>query len=274
MTTVTYPQGSVEERSRIVDVAQGALITETTCFHPVDHAWPDQPADTGTLAGREVTDAVLAAREPGGQWHLGADIPVKRGSEGWEWAVAHIVADTGGFAAGDEVDLAVDADARAALSVGHTACHLAALALNRAVADLWSKEARTDSLGASDFDGAANQASRILPNGAEDDYRLGKSLRKSGVDTAGLLEQLPDIQQRVNAQLAEWIAEDAPVRIAADGPALTDMRRWECELADGTASIPCGGTHVTRLGELGTVTVELTSADPQSLTMRTSATGA
>ena len=60
------------------------------------------------------------------------------------------------------------------------------------------------------------------------------------------------------------------MRIDANGPGLTDRREWVCELPDGTARIPCGGTHVTTLAELGSVRVTLElGTDGQQLTMRT-----
>ena len=90
------------------------------------------------------------------------------------------------------VELVVDADYRTRLSVGHTACHLASLALNRAVADRWKKEVRADGLGAPDFDGTAIDVSLIVENGSVDTYRLGKSLRKRGFVTEGIAEALPD----------------------------------------------------------------------------------
>ncbi|HIY67673.1 MAG TPA: hypothetical protein H9830_15515 [Candidatus Agrococcus pullicola] len=274
MTNVTFPAGDVAATASVTEVLPaGGVITDLTPFHPVDHTWPDQPADTGIIEGDAVSDAVMAARSPEGEWLLASNIPVKRGAEGWEWAVAHIVRDAERFTVGQRVHLSVDAGRRHALSVGHTACHLASLALNAALQDYWSKDARFDALGRPDFDGTANQRSRIVASGARDEFRLGKSLRKKGFDTARLLDSLPELQGAVNRRLDAWIATAAAVRITTEGPRITDVRRWECELPEGTASIACGGTHVTSLAELGSVSVTLTADDPQLLVMETSATG-
>jgi alanyl-tRNA synthetase len=159
------------------------------------------------------------------------------------------------------VAVTVDADRRRALSLGHTGCHLASLALNRAMAGRWSKDVRLDALGAPNFDAEANDTSRILERGSLDTYRLGKSLRKKGFSTEGIAESLPAIESEVNAALAEWVAEDAPVRIDRDGDGLTDRRYWVCSLADGEARIACGGTHATSLGELGSLRASLTLGD-------------
>ena len=64
--------------------------------------------------------------------------------------------------------LTVDAAHRAALSAGHTGCHVAALALNAALAGRWRKPGRADGLGHPDFDQLAIVSSRIEPDGAID----------------------------------------------------------------------------------------------------------
>ena len=188
-------------------------------------------------------DAVVAATD-GEVLHLGADIPVRKGTEGWAFVVAHLVDEGTAIAEGDEVEIEADAATRHALSAGHTACHLAALALNRVLADRWSKPAREDALGSPDFDGAAIASSRIVPNGSVDRYRLNKSLRRAGFDTASLQGDLDGLRHAVAAQLEQWIATGATVRVERDGDGLTDRRSWVCELPDGTARIPCGGTHL------------------------------
>ena len=260
-TRVTYPSGSLVESSSVLHVAPAgegrvAVITASTSFHPVDAAWPDQPADSGTMRVRGEThairDAVVAATD-GETLHLGSDIPVRKGTEGWVFLVAHLVDDGAGIAEGDDVEIEADAATRRALSAGHTACHLASLALNRVLAERWSKPAREDSLGSPDFDGIANASSGILANGSVDRYRLNKSLRRAGFDTASLSADLDAIRGAVAAQLDRWIASGAPVRVEREGDGLTDRRSWVCELPDGTARIPCGGTHLDSLAELAVV---------------------
>lgn len=262
-TVVRYPEGETTSSSTVVHVADAgegrtAVILDATAFHPVDTAWPDQPADRGILRTRdrriEVIDAVIGAAQED-TLLLGRDVPVRTGTEGWTFVVAHIVADAG-LAVGDTVDVVVDRAHRAALSAGHTACHLASLALDAALADAWRKPVVLDALGAPAFDALAIQESRILENGSRDVYRIGKSLRRKGFDPEAL-HDTKALAERVNARLAEWVAEGAPVRIDRDGPALADRRTWVCTLREGEARIPCGGTHVASLAELETVTVAL-----------------
>ncbi|WP_102191835.1 hypothetical protein [Microbacterium aurantiacum] len=281
-TIVTFPAGGLRGDARILQIESrqdGAVIVlDATPFHPVDHTWPDQPGDTGALvseAGRVlVTDTEMAARSDAGEFALGAEIPVRRGSEGWSWFVAHRIetADAPAWlAAGSTVVAEADAERRAALSRGHTACHLASLALDLALADLWRKDPGADALGSPDFEGRANQSSRIHDDGSVDEYRLGKSLRKAGFDTETFVATLVERQERINAQLAAWVASGARSRIEVDGPTIVDRRRWHCELPEGEAVILCGGTHVASLAEFSAISVSLDLSDPQLLVMTTTA---
>jgi len=282
-TRVTYPDGALTTTTEVVHVAplgdgRLAVLTETTSFHPVDAAWPDQPADAGVLRAGGVAvsirDAVVAATD-GAELFLGGDIPVRKGTEGWAFLVAHLVDDGDVVAEGDEIQIESDASVRAALSIGHTACHVASLALNRALAGSWSKPAREDALGNPDFDGIAIATSRIEPNGSTDTYRLNKSLRRAGFDPGAVAADVLDtLASTVEATLADWADEGAAVRIERDGDGLTDRRYWVCELPDGTARIACGGTHVDALSELGRVQVRFElgeDAGTPVLSMRTTA---
>jgi len=278
-TVVTFPSGSLVESARVVGVhpaEEGAVVVlDRTPFHPVDHTWPDQPGDRGALRVDDVevavTEAVMAAVSDEGVVAVGADIPVKRGAEGWTWLVGHRVAAVpSALAAGAAAEATVDAERRAGLSRGHTACHLASLALDLAVADLWRKDPGSDALGNPDFEGRANQTSSIDENGSVDEYRLGKSLRKAGFDTEGFAASVAEREERINAQLAAWVASGAASRIEVDGDTIVDRRRWVCGLPEGTASILCGGTHVSSLAEFASIRVSLDLTDPQLLVMTTS----
>jgi alanyl-tRNA synthetase len=60
------PGGRVAGRSQIVEAVpvgdRHGLVVAETPFHPLDHTWPDQPADRGTIGGLPVLDRVTAAR--------------------------------------------------------------------------------------------------------------------------------------------------------------------------------------------------------------------
>jgi alanyl-tRNA synthetase len=278
-THVTFPARATSGTGTVLAVrdlpAGPGVVTDVTPFHPVDHSWPDQPADTGVLVadGVEyaVVDCVTGGVGPDGEFAVGADIPVRRGDETWQWQVVHILG-TGSAVppVGTPVELRVDAARRAALSAAHTGCHLLALALNEALADRWRKEVRPDGLGHPDFDSLAMESSVMDEHASTDRYRLGKSLRKKGFDPEGLAGALPELTARINARLAGWLAADASVRVDAPGPQITARRQWVCELPEGKVSIFCGGTHVARLGELTALTAELDlSADGSELVVVT-----
>jgi len=278
-TLVSFAAGATVEVATVLRVvvveSVTVVVVDRTPFHPVDHTWPDQPGDSGEIRfdGRavRVTEAVMAAVSDEGVFALGTDIPVKRGVEGWTWLVAHpIEGDVPDWLVeGARVELVVDEARRAGLSRGHTACHLASLALDVALADLWRKDPGEDALGSPDFEGRANQTSRIREDGAVDEYRLGKSLRRAGFDTETFAATITEREDAINAHLAEWVASGALSRVIPDGPTIVDRRTWHCELPEGTADILCGGTHAGSLDEFAQITVSLDLADPQQLVMTT-----
>lgn len=276
-TVVSYPSGTTDGTGTVLHVEpvgeRFAVLLDVTPCHPVDAGWPDQPADRGSFEWNggeaEIVDCTVAATD-GESFYLGEEIPVRKGTEGWAFLVAHLVTEEPPV--GIVVTVEVDEKYRTAISLGHTGCHLASLALNRAMAGRWSKEVSPDALGSPNFDAEANDASRILERGSLDTYRLGKSLRKKGFRTEGLAGDLQGIEDAVNAALDTWISENAAVRIDRDGDQLTDRRYWVCTLAEGEARIACGGTHATRLGELKSLRATLTLDDVEGtpvLTMRT-----
>lgn len=280
-TIVSYPDGALASTGTVVHVeplanGRAAVVLDTTAFHPVDPVWPDQPADQGTLTvagvAHPVLDAVVGATD-GTSLFVG-DAPVRTGTAGWAFVVCHIVADATGIEPGASAEIAVEPDARRALSAGHTACHLASLALNESLAGLWTKEVQPDGRGNPNFDQLAITESRILPNGSLDIYRIGKSLRKKGFAAPGLPDQIDEVMATANALLGGWVASGAPVSIERDGGGLGERRTWRCELPDAVVQIACGGTHPTSLGELTGVhvTLELETVDGAiELRMRTTA---
>lgn len=262
-TRVTYPDGATTSTGTVLHVAplldgRSAVLLDVTAFHPVDTAWPDQPADHGTLTTahgtQPIVDGVTGGIHDGGL-HLGADLPVRTGTDGWVFVVAHIIEGTPPKV-DDQVRVGIDPDYRAALSAAHTACHLAALALDAALSTAWTKPAPTDALGNPAFDALAIQQSRITPHRSVDTYRIGKSLRRKGF-TVAVLDELDTVNERIDTQLATWVAAGGPVRIDRDDYGLSSRRSWRCELPCGSTDIPCGGTHVANLTDTSEITTSL-----------------
>lgn len=281
-TIVTYPDGDLTSTGIVTLVeplpdGRTAVVLDRTAFHPVDPVWPDQPADSGTISvdgtAHPVVDAVVGGTD-GSALFVG-DMPVRTGTEGWTFLVCHLVEDATGLEPGTPVTVDVDPERRRALSAGHTACHLASLALNEALTELWSKDVATDGRGHPDFDRLAITESRILPFGSLDTYRVGKSLRKKGFAAAELPGRLPDVARRADELLEAWVSTAAAVSIARDEDALSARRSWRCDLPDGIVQIPCGGTHLRSLAELAAVHVDLQCSEVDGaveLRMRTTAT--
>ncbi|MEO6944272.1 MAG: metal-dependent hydrolase, partial [Lacisediminihabitans sp.] len=178
-TLVSYPSGALSGTGTTLHVdlrpdGRAVVVLDATPCHPVDSGWPDQGPDRATLewdgAVHPLLDCVIGATD-GIHLYLGADIPVRKGTEGWVFVVAHIIDGTPPRL-GQAVAVTVDADYRTAMSLGHTGCHIASLALNRAVAERWTKEAMPDALGSPNFDALAIDTSTILPNGSIDTFRL------------------------------------------------------------------------------------------------------
>jgi alanyl-tRNA synthetase len=279
-TRVTYPDGDTSSSGTVLHVeplddARSAVLLDVTAFHPVDTAWPDQPTDRGTMTTDAGTQPIVDAVTGGihdGILHLGADLPVRTGTEGWVFVVAHVI-EGDRPVVGSTARVEVDRGARAALSAGHTACHLASLALDAALADAWTKPAPTDSLGNPAFDSLAIQESRITPGGSVDTYRIGKSLRRKGFIPT-VLDDLSTVAAVANARLAKWVGAGGAVRIERDGDGLSERRMWVCELPEGRTGIPCGGTHVHDLSEFAGISVALSVHDVEGgreLTMVTTA---
>lgn len=260
-TVVDFPAGVVHGSGTVVGIVGGnGVIVDRTPFHPVDPGWPDQPTDLGTLDGSPVVECLLGAVAGDGSVVVGDAISARRGDPAFTWVVVHQV-DGPVPSPGDVVDLVVDENRRSSLSRAHTACHVAALALNGVLADAWRKDVVRDGIGNPDFDRLALAESRMTPDEARDTYRLGKSLRKKGFDPQSLVGDLPGVAEKVNATVRGWIDADASVSIETEGPTLTDMRYWCCAVPEGVFRIPCGGTHVTSLRELGSVTVHYEQPD-------------
>lgn len=277
-TLVDYPSGGLHGTGTVLISrpvgARTAVVVDRTPFHPVDHGWPDQGPDRGTLTvdghAHDVVDCVLGATD-GTDLFVGQDIPVRRGTEGWAFLVVHLLDGAIEIPVGSAVELAVDAERRRVLSAGHTACHVASLALNAALAQRWTKPVTTDGLGHPDFDKLALATSVIGENGAVDTYRLGKSLRKKGFDAAELDAALPQLQADVDAILAGWVAAGGRIAVEVAGPALTDLREWVCTTPEGQVRIACGGTHLDELSAFGSITVRL-ALEPEQLVLTTTAT--
>ena len=72
-----------------------------------------------------------------------------------------------------------------------------------------------------------------------------------------VLAELAQVEERINRQLADWLAAGGEIRRSRAGEAIIDSRYWHCTLDGREVTIPCGGTHAASLAELGRVRVQL-----------------
>jgi alanyl-tRNA synthetase len=286
-TTVTYPGGSTGGDGLVLWCGAASLrggdlsglITDRTPFHPLDHVWPDQPADTGWVVVNEcrarIVDVLTGAIEKTtGNFFLDTEIAAKRGNPDWNYVVFHVLEKDSGSASmitqGMRAVLEVDEERRFKINMAHSACHLSALALNKVCKTYWQKESRLDSLGNPNFDAQFIQESRIDLLSSADRYRIGKSARKAGLNAAAVLEHREILEGQINTQLAEWIRSNEDILVSPGEAPLSAKRLWECRLSDGTASIPCGGSHAANLSEFSEVRVNMEQgADASEFTMHT-----
>lgn len=277
---ITFHKGSIYEESVVVKSLEyegkRLVVTELTPFHPRDYQWPDQPADKGAAVnesgGRfQVMDAIFAADDGSGGFFADNGIPVKKGEPGWFFCVGHILDGGCGFAEGDKITLEADGGYRERISRVHSATHVMSFALNMTLAPFWSKlPPLTDSLGSPGFDSIAMARSSMEEGFCTDNYRMGKSLRKKGFSAKEFGAALKECEERVNALLAEWLSADAPITIAAADGALDSRRFWRSQIMGRPVEIPCGGTHVGSLSEIGVINVSMEMPDEETLVIVTS----
>lgn len=252
------------------------LITDITPFHPLDYNWPDQPGDKGIAKIEDknipITECLIAAiHNKTGEFLLDQEIKIsniKRNDLNWYFVVVHIIdsamLDCENLSLLDkEIYLQVDDEYRYALSKSHTACHLAALALNKVTAKFWKKSQEfKDSLGNPSLDKEAILLSKISENDSVEYYRCGKTLRKKGFDSQLFLSDdiLNEVECDVNKQLSEWCnaTTGLEISISAKKSFLHELRQWHCLFLDGReAIIPCGGTHINTINSNDKIAVSL-----------------
>lgn len=304
---ITYPAGSTSESSTVVAVGrEGTRVlfaVERTPCHPESPRWPDQPADRCLVEALQssptTSQAHTSASTRGGpptatveqtpvdckegflrdgrlglgDGRLGLEDPDSpdEASETIR-CVVHSAPEELTIGVGDEVRLSVDADYRERVSRSHSRCHLISLALNAALAGAWRADKRPpahDSLGNPDFDKLAIVSSKIGEEGSVDVYRVGRHVRKAGFSAEALDDT--DTLAREVAQIAErWLLSSPEIAVTPGRCRLAERRTWSCELPEGTASFPCGGTHVRRLEPAEGLSVAL-SWDPRERHLRMTA---
>jgi alanyl-tRNA synthetase len=167
-TTINYPGGAISGTAKVIFYKKLPaypnkllVVTDSTPFHPLDYNWPDQPSDMGFMKSEEtifpIEECLIGAmHRQTDEFLLDQEIKnlkIRRDDSNWYFVVVHIIHvnlpnDNWSGLTDKIVYLEVDGKYRLALSRSHTACHLAALAINKVTAKFWKKSSEyQDSLG-------------------------------------------------------------------------------------------------------------------------------
>ena len=194
---------------------KGGIVVDRTCFYATSGG---QPGDSGMLV------------TPAGEFPLATAVyndPLKT-------EIAHVPAE--GVAlpvVGDNITLRIDWGPRYRRMRMHTALHLLSAVLPYPVTG-----------------GAVN----------EDDSRLDFDIPEAGLDKAGIAERLNGLVARDAAVGERWITDeelDANPGLVKTMSVKPPRGSGKVRLVsiEGIDLQPCGGTHVRRTGEIGTVAV-------------------
>ncbi|MEW6685791.1 MAG: hypothetical protein AB1393_06240 [Candidatus Edwardsbacteria bacterium] len=272
------------------DETRYLLVTDKSPFHPLDYFWKDQPGDRGLIKTEDVTlkisDTVTWPIQKQSQTlSYSPNLNIKRSDPNYILLTAHVIETItkGGdifpleeiFSLGligKNVRMEVDKEYRDSLSRPHSASHLMSLALNKVLDPLWRKDYSRDSLGNRNFDSAAISRSTISPNVSTDTYRLGDSLRKKGFSSDVLLANIEEYSKKIEETIAEWCKlKDVEVIMNGKGDFLGSYWTWNTIVDGKNVSIPCGGTHVGRIGEIVPISIEMKyNAETKEMTIVTS----
>ncbi|MDR1481697.1 MAG: hypothetical protein LBI74_03635 [Synergistaceae bacterium] len=277
----TFHKGSLRERSVVTYIVpygdSHVIVSETTPFHPRDYQWPDHPADRGFIEnslGRryDLADVVFVGRDPDGNICVDSGIPAKKNDPGWSFCVGHVILGVRpNLSEGDPIILQVDNSYRWRLSRAHSAAHVMSFALNQSFAQRWRRKIPyIDDMGNPNFDAVALEKSNISPLSCVDRYRLGKSLKRRGFTVDGLKDDISRYEEEINRMIDEWMQNDAPISVESDGDNLTSIKCWNTTLDGVDVEMPCNGTHVSRLSEIGTIIVNFEIPDEETLIITTS----
>ncbi|WOH63872.1 hypothetical protein [Bradyrhizobium sp. BWA-3-5] len=275
-TIVTYPGGSISELARVTNLYDGengvqVVVTDVTPFHPLDPWWPDQPSDRGIInvIGQAwvIDGAVLVGtKQDRSEIRIGDPKGVKRSDPSWSWSVGHVVfgSPTGKELINAKCRLEVDPEYRRAIAVGHTACHIAALALNERLETYWTKSIVKDSFGRNDFDRAAIVFSRIEEFGSIDRYRIGKGVRKAGFSSDRFWSDCDTLASEIEVGSNQILNEIASIDVAPDHTPFHARRNWVAVHKNARLQIPCGGVHVRNPREIANMNIKLNRQKDQT----------
>lgn len=271
-TKSSYYSGSLFEIAKIVAVSKiskdsmFAVVTDISPFHPVNYSWEDQPSDSGRMIiedrSIDIVKTVISASD-----RYSNEIVYHHDIKGFiqdrnpgniDFGIAHFIFTDDSILtkSGAMISLEVNQLYRNKLSLAHSACHLMALALNKVTAEYWKKNIANDSLGNPDLDNLAIVRSKITALSSKDIFRLGKSIRKKGLDTQSILSDINQLAEKIEKTVNQWILSGGEITLSSNNDNVISKKTWHCRIEGKEVSIPCGGTHVKNISEIKRVKVE------------------
>jgi Ser-tRNA(Ala) deacylase AlaX len=192
------------------------VLLDRTLFHPQGGG---QPSDCGAIESEAGRFVVTAARLIDGDVHHTGNF------------------ESGHFAAGDTVRLTLDAERRQLMSAIHSAGHLVDMAVQ--------------SLGLDWIPGKGFH----FPDGPYVEYRG----EMAGMEQAELVRALETgCQRAIDDDLETRVLFLSPAELPAYCPVVPDWVPKEGAVRIvlfGSFAVPCGGTHVARLSQIGRISI-------------------
>ena len=247
---------SIAERGRLHPAGQSQISPLPSPESPLARSASDVGWVRWEGGEAVVGPCAMGPISPDGALFVDLAIPVKRGAEGWAFVVVHPLAGAFDLAAG-MVELRVDAEARHALNLGHSACHpggpgpepdVDALLAQRKSAGGMPWISPTSIALAIQRSGSRPVVRGAMPHRQESAQKRSERRGPAGETGAG---------RRADQPAAGRLAgRRGRIRRSRAGEAIIDSRYWHCTLDGREVTIP-GGTHAASLAELGRVRVQL-----------------
>jgi alanyl-tRNA synthetase len=216
-----------KDGGRVMAATKGETVEILTNQTPFYAESGGQAGDVGQISGPKAKGQVADTQKKLGALHV------------------HVVKVTeGSFAAGDAVDLKIDAERRRATRANHSATHLLHAALKRVLGNHVSQKGSLVNAERLRFD--FSHPKPVSPEELEKiEAQVNAVIRQNSDTTTRLMPTDQAVAAGAEALFGEKYGDE--VRVLTMGADLENPKAYSVEL--------CGGTHVHRLGDIGLFTI-------------------
>jgi alanyl-tRNA synthetase len=221
-----------KDGGRVMAATKGETVEILTNQTPFYAESGGQAGDVGHISAAKAKGQVADTQKKLGALHV------------------HVVKVTeGSFAAGDAVDLKIDAERRRATRANHSATHLLHAALKRVLGNHVSQKGSLVNAERLRFD--FSHPKPVSPEELEKiEAQVNAIIRQNSDTTTRLMPTDQAVAAGAEALFGEKYGDE--VRVLTMGADLENPKAYSVEL--------CGGTHVHRLGDIGLFTILAESA--------------